>query len=331
MVFDEVNEKGGILGRKIDYKISDDAASPDRGASLARRYIEADKVLCITGPNTSGSGLAILKIASEEGVPVLPHAWSNALHKGEIGKWCFASGGNNDEDMGARMMWAKKNGFKKMAIMWVNYEWGRDGKDFLYARAKDYGLTIVGDVPVERGTAECTAEAAKVKEMKPDAIFLVLLTKEQAAAARAFAALNWKPRLIGTGPAIEPALKLVDPKLMEGWQVAVHTNQAAPDVVALLKKFKDKYGTRPTSEDYFMEPYSGLTVLVHVLKTMIGKGEPLTRSNLRDGMEKYSAGADLIHPKPRKSPGWGTQPPHILIRAADFMIATIKNGKVVVD
>ena len=80
-----------------------------------------------------------------------------------------------------------------------------------------------------------------------------------------------------------------------------------------------------------MEPYSGITVLVHVLKTMIEKGESLTRSNLRDGMEKYSAGADLIHPKPRKSPGWGKQPPHILIRAEDFMIATVRNGRLVIE
>ena len=49
MVFDEVNEKGGILGHKIDYQIGDEQASPDRAASLAKRYINVDKVLLISG------------------------------------------------------------------------------------------------------------------------------------------------------------------------------------------------------------------------------------------------------------------------------------------
>ena len=330
MVFDETNEKGGIHGHKIDYKITDDSSSPDRGASLARRFIDVDNVLCIVGPSTSGSALAVLKIAAEEKVPVQGIASSNAMHEGEIAKWYFAFRDNVSTDVGARMLYAKKKGYKKIGLMWVNYEWGRSSKDLAYKLAKEYGLTIVGDVPVERGTAECTAEAAKMKEMNPEMVMGFILTKELAAAARGFAALNWKPVMFATGPPIRPAMQLVDPKLMEGWIIAALANENAPEVVALVNKFKEKYGSTTPSPDFFAGIYDSTNVLVHVFKTMIEKGIPLTRMNLKEGMENFSAGVEMLSPRPRKSPGWGKNPPHILCRAEDAIIARIENEKIVV-
>lgn len=328
MIFDEINEKGGILGHKIEYKIGDEKCSPDRGASLAKRYINVDNVLLISGTSCSGAGLALMKIASEEEVPVFGHAYSVKLHEGEIGKWYFASGSNNDGLCKAWLAMAKGDGFKKIGVMWVNYAWGRDAKDTIYKYAKDYGINVIGDVPVEMGAAEATAEASKMKAINPEAIVGPLLTKDQAAVARGFAALNWKPVMYGTSATMGPSMRIVGPELMEDWRGGFLCDPNDPQVLAVIDKFKAKYGSTPPDKTYFMETWDATNVLVRVLKTMIEKGEPLTRSNLRDAMEKYSAGVDLLTPQPRKSPGWG-KPPHILIRAEDFLPMMIKGGKVV--
>jgi len=328
MIFDEINEKGGILGHKIDYQIGDEQASPDRAASLAKRYINVDKVLLISGTSTSGAGLALMKIASEEEVPVFGHAYSVKLHEGELGKWYFASGSNNDGLCKAWLYLAKRDGFKKIGVMWVNYAWGRDGKDIMYKYAKDYGLNVVGDVPVEMGAAEATAETSKMKTINPDAIVGILLTKDTAAVARGFAALKWKPIMYGTSTTMYPAAKIVGPELLEGWRAGFVCDPNDPQVLAIIDKFKAKYGSTPPDPGYFMETWDATNVLVHVLKTMIEKGEPLERKNLRDAMEKYSAGVSLVCPQPRKSPGWPPQS-HILIHAEDFLPMMIKGGKYV--
>lgn len=328
MIFDEINEKGGILGHKIVYTIADEKASPDRAASLAKRFINVDNVLHISGPTTSGAALAALRIASEAGVSMLSHAYANECHKGEMAKWFFASSLNNEEFFKASLLLAKKDGFKKVGVMWVNYVWGRDGRDVFYKFAEEYGITIVGDVAVELGASEATAEVRKMKSMNPEAIVSVLITKDQAAVLRGLAALNWRPPYYGVSPIAEHVLKIVGPEIMEGYKGAYFCDPYEPVALKIFDKFKAKYGRIPSGVGYFMETYDPTIVFVHVLETMIKNGEPLTRSNLRDAMEKYSQGVDLLIPKPRKSPGWG-KPPHILMRAEDLLPMVVKGGKIV--
>jgi len=285
-------------------------------------------VLLISGTSCSGAGLAMMKIAIEAEVPVFGHAYSVKMHEGEIGRWYFASGSNNDGLCNGWLALAKRDGFKKVGVLWVNYAWGRDGKDTVYKYAKDYGITVVGDVPVEMGAAEATAEVSKMKEMNPPAIIGILLTKDTAAVARGFAALNWKPTIYGTSTTMAPAMRIVGKELMEGWRAPFVCDPNDPQVVAAVEKFKAKYNETPPDIGYFMETWDATNVLVHIFKTMIEKGIPLERKELRDAMEKYSGGVPLLTPMPRKSPAWAKQP-HIMIRAEDFLPMVTKDGQYV--
>ncbi|MBI4596236.1 MAG: ABC transporter substrate-binding protein [Candidatus Tectomicrobia bacterium] len=328
MVYDEANATGFIPGHKIDYKdtIGDEKADPDKSTSLAKKFIEADNVLLISCCSTSGAGMAVVKAASEAKVPVTGHAYSTELHKGELGKWYFASGSNNDEIAPAWLEQVKRDGHKKVAVGWVNYAWGRDIRDNLLKRAADYGITIVGDVPIEMGASEATAEVQKIKALNPEAVIFCLLSKDQAAAARGVAAIGWNIPIYGTSATMPPALKMVGADLMEGWRAPFLSDPAATEVVAIINKFKTKYGSTPAEITYFMETWDATNVLMQVFKTMAEKKEPFTRTNLRDALEKYSAGVSLLTPTPRKSPGW-KQVPHILIYAKDFLPLKVEKGK----
>ncbi|MBI4596235.1 MAG: ABC transporter substrate-binding protein, partial [Candidatus Tectomicrobia bacterium] len=330
MVYDEANATGFIPGYKIDYKdtIGDEKADPDRSTSLAKKFIEADNVLLISCCSTSGAGMAVVKVSSEAGVPVTGHAYSVQLHQGDMGKWYFAQGANNDEFIRAWLEMIKRDGFKKVALAWVNYAWGRDAREVLYKYAKDYGITIIGDVPVEMGASEATAEIQKLKAMNPEAAVFGLLTKDLAAAARAVAAIGWKIPVYTPSMTMTPAMKIVGADLMEGWRGNAFSDPSAPEIVAVINKFKAKYGSTPSEITYFMETWDATNVLMNVFKIMAEKKEPFTRANLRDALEKYSEGVSLITPTPRKSPGWKKQP-HILFYAKDFLPMMVKNGKLV--
>lgn len=272
--------------------------------------------------------MAVVKVSSEAGVPVTGHAYSVQLHQGDMGKWYFAQGANNDEFIRAWLEMIKRDGFKKVALAWVNYAWGRDAREVLYKYAKDYGITIIGDVPVEMGASEATAEIQKLKAMNPEAAVFGLLTKDLAAAARAVAAIGWKIPVYTPSMTMTPAMKIVGADLMEGWRGNAFSDPSAPEIVAVINKFKAKYGSTPSEITYFMETWDATNVLMNVFKIMAEKKEPFTRANLRDALEKYSEGVSLITPTPRKSPGWKKQP-HILFYAKDFLPMMVKNGKLV--
>ncbi len=328
MVFDEVNENGGIKEHKIVYEVGDSKCNPDRSASLAKRFINVNNVILLAGATCSGACIGLMKIAVEDEVPALGHGFSLKLHQGDLARWYFASAANNDEMMKSMLYIAKRDGIKKIALIWTNNAWARDGKDSTYKFAKDYGITIVGDVPVEAATAEATTAVLKAKEMNPDAVVGILMAREMAAVARGFAAANWKPITYAFGPLLEPAIRIAGADLMDGWRGSYLADPNDPKVIEVIDRYKAKYNDTPASVNYFMETYDAAKVLVHVLEQMIEKGEPLTRLNLRDAMEKYSAGVDLLTPQPRKSRGWG-KPPHILTYAEDMIPLVVKGGNLV--
>ena len=67
----EINDKGGILGRKIKLFFGDDESKAAAGASVMERFINHDKVDIIIGTMNSNVGLATMEIAANYGIPFL--------------------------------------------------------------------------------------------------------------------------------------------------------------------------------------------------------------------------------------------------------------------
>lgn len=325
MVYDDVNRAGGIGGHMIKYLIGDEKADPDASLAVAKRFVEVDDVLFLSGTATSGAALAVTKYAAEAGVPVFGHAFSVKLHEPPRGQWYFASEANNDELIKAALPVMKRDGFTKIAVVYANYAWGRDAKDVTYRYAGDYGMKILGDVPVETGASEVTAEVAKVKALGPQALLVWTLTKEQAGVARARAALGWNIPTYSPAVTALPAMKIAGPAAFEGYRVFTWADPKAPEVVEIIERFKKQYGYTPPDTGYFMGTYAATLVQINILKTMVERNIPLTRANVRDAAEKYSEGVQIPIPTPRKSRGWA-KVPHLLLNAEDFITLEIRGG-----
>jgi branched-chain amino acid transport system substrate-binding protein len=71
MAVEEINQAGGINGRKIDVVIDDDRGSPERAATLAGKLIEEDKVVAIIAGGTSGNSRAAAPKAQTARIPFI--------------------------------------------------------------------------------------------------------------------------------------------------------------------------------------------------------------------------------------------------------------------
>ena len=67
LAVDEVNSKGGVLGRKIKLIVEDDQCKADEAANAAQKLIQQDQVLCIVGEVVSTNSLAIAPICQAAG------------------------------------------------------------------------------------------------------------------------------------------------------------------------------------------------------------------------------------------------------------------------
>jgi branched-chain amino acid transport system substrate-binding protein len=71
MTVKKINDAGGILGRPIKLVIHDTESNPDVALRMARQLVEAENVLAIIGPTSTGEGLAVKKYTEEKKVPTI--------------------------------------------------------------------------------------------------------------------------------------------------------------------------------------------------------------------------------------------------------------------
>ncbi len=66
LAMDEINGKGGILGRKVEAIFADDELKVDKGVQITKKFINEDKVDFIIGPTSSGVALAMADIVEQQ-------------------------------------------------------------------------------------------------------------------------------------------------------------------------------------------------------------------------------------------------------------------------
>ena len=70
MAVDQINKAGGINGRPLELMIGDTESDPAKAATIAKKFIYADKVAAIIGPTSTGEGMQVKKIVEEAGIPI---------------------------------------------------------------------------------------------------------------------------------------------------------------------------------------------------------------------------------------------------------------------
>src|SRR6185295_14371541 len=71
MAADQINQEGGIDGRKIDVVIDDDEGSPERAALLTGKLIDEDKVIAVIAGGTSSNSRAAAPKAQASHIPLI--------------------------------------------------------------------------------------------------------------------------------------------------------------------------------------------------------------------------------------------------------------------
>ena len=127
MAIDELNAKGGIMGRKVESFERDEKATPAVGSAAAKELIAKEGVHILLGAIPSSVGLAISEVARQEKIPYLATIPKSVQILGEkFHKYVFRTASDTDEEGRVMTMWAKKLGIKKICSMMLDYAYGLD-------------------------------------------------------------------------------------------------------------------------------------------------------------------------------------------------------------
>lgn len=202
---EEINAKGGVLGRKIELVRRDDEANPAKGLIAARELIQREKVAVLVGGLDTPVALAIVPFVNGAKVPfVIPWAaGTNITRNGAADNYVFRVSAMDDEVDKAMLAYATKNfGTKKPGLILVNNPWGESNEHGLTAAMKAAGVTPAGIEKFEGNDVDVAPQLSRLKQAGADSLFLVGNVGPSAQVVKSLDRMGWAPPIISHwGPA----------------------------------------------------------------------------------------------------------------------------------
>jgi len=205
IAIDEVNAKGGVLGRKVELVRRDDEANPAKGVIAARELVQREKVAVLIGGLDTPVALAIVPFANEQKVPFIdPWAAGTGITvNGAKDNYVFRVSARDDLVDKAIVNYAIKNhSVKKPGLILVNNPWGESNEKGLTAALKEANIQPAGIEKFEGNDIDVVPQLARLKQAGADVLFLVGNVGPSAQVVKSLDRMGWKVPIVSHwGPA----------------------------------------------------------------------------------------------------------------------------------
>jgi branched-chain amino acid transport system substrate-binding protein len=256
MALDEINAKGGILGRPVELVI-EDSTSGDAGVAVqkARKLIDGDKVDFLLGNVNSALSLAIAQVSNEKGIlHIVPGGHTDAV-TGSSCHWnvfrvCNTTQMEANAVAGALV---KEYGTKWYYIT-PDYAFGHTLEAGLIKAVAALGGTRVGGDLTPVGTVDFSSYLIKAQAANPDVILFLLGGDDMLNALKQAVqfGLQNKVHLAGAQQEMEPLEGLPPDARIGTWVMEWYWNQpGVPHVAEFVEATKKRTGRVPTARTWF--------------------------------------------------------------------------------
>ena len=171
---DELNAKGGIMGRKVEVLFRDDQLKPAVGAQRTKELIENERVQFIVGGLAAHVQMAINEQTKKSKVLFISTSQSDEISaKPDTSPITFHEALNPTITSRVVGTWVAQNVGKKWWIIYADYAWGKQNNAVLTEVLKKQGGTLLGTTPYPLGSAEFSAHLPKIQAAKPEVLMNV--------------------------------------------------------------------------------------------------------------------------------------------------------------
>ena len=171
---DEVNAKGGVMGRKVEVLFRDDQLKPAIGAQRTKELIENERVQFVIGGLAAHVQMAINEQTKKSKVLYISTSQSDEISaKPDTSPLTFHEALNPTITSRVVGNWVAQNLGKKWWIIYADYAWGKQNNAVLTEVLKKNGGTLLGTTPYPLGSAEFSAHLPKIQAAKPEVLMNV--------------------------------------------------------------------------------------------------------------------------------------------------------------
>lgn len=277
MAVDEINQAGGILGKKIETFTLDTRTKAPVSVAAVKKAIER-KPFVVFGTIYSSSTVVNMSFLEKAGIPQFTGSEAPKVTQ-QGNKNIFRSSYHAGLSMQKAVKWLTTViKTKNMAIIYVNNAFGKGGRDALVNLLTAKGVKIVSDVATEPGQTDFTGELARIKTSGADTLFLYLHEEESGRILPRIRemGLDKTMKIVGhTTLLTSDAVRLAG-DAANGVQGHVGLTPIAEEQKPLANKYEAKYSELP--DHNFFKAY----ISVYVVKAAVEEIGAFDQQKLRD-------------------------------------------------
>lgn len=245
MAIEEINAAGGILGKQVELTQYDSQSDAQTSRAMVQKAID-DGAFALLGTVYSGSTIVNMLVAQQAGIPQM--TGSEAPKITALGNpYIFRTSFGAQKSMPKIAAYLKDEmKVSKVAIAWVNSEFGKGGHDAFVAQMEEKGIEVVADVPSENAQADFASDVVKLKGSGAEAIFVYLTEEESARFLREAKKQGVSVPLVGETTLIGQKVIDLAGDASDGTlgHVSLTPDAPIPAVQEMAKKFEEKYKYR---------------------------------------------------------------------------------------
>ncbi|MEN3293393.1 MAG: branched-chain amino acid transport system substrate-binding protein [Burkholderiales bacterium] len=332
LAVNEINAKGGVLGRKLQLVERDDEAKNERGVQVAQELINKEKVVAAVGYANTGVALASQRFFQEAKIPVINNVATGTVITKQFAdqpeNYVFRTSANDiiqssmivEEAIGKRKL-------TKVAILADSTNYGQLGREDLERALDKKGIKPVAVEKFNIKDVDMTPQLLKAKQAGAQAILTYGIGPELAQIANGMEKLGWKVPMVGSwtlsmGNFIDNAGKNGEGVMMP--QTFIQSGDSPKRkafVDAYLKAYNPPAGRMPSAVSA-AQGYDSIYLLAAAMKQANSTEGPKVRAALENLNEKVD-GAVATYNKPY------SKDDHEAIKPGMPVIGEVKAGKVV--
>ncbi|MBX9824021.1 MAG: ABC transporter substrate-binding protein [Xanthobacteraceae bacterium] len=311
IAIDEINEKGGVLGKKLRFVQYDDAGAPPRGVDNTRRIALADKCIAIFGGYHSTVGLAQVDPIQEIGIPYIGTIAANTkiIEHGKTPSSMFRVSAKDKwvaHFLVEQAMKSTKNG--KIAFIYENTGWGNGAVPDVKAALQAKGKDLVAAETYNWNDQDMSAQAIRIRDAGADTLLIWGLDREGNQILRSFDKIGYKPTMIAAWGLAGNLGELAGP-LANGvrvMQTFTWMGEMDARTKVIWDKIQKKYGLKGPSDLKMGSGTANAYDAVYILAKAIEKAGSYDWAKVREALYKveheglvaiYKPAFDLSNPE----------------------------------
>ena len=297
---EEINQSGGINGKKLLIKYKDDQADPMAAAAAMQELASVDKVPIVFGSWASDSVLAQAPIAEETHTPIMVEAQSPKIST--AGDYVFRIRPDSQYYLKLLVPYAYNTlGIRTVSILYIKNDSGLGQAKVFSDSFQQLGGKVLSSEGFQQGSVDFRAKLATIKPLKPDAVFIPSYI-EAGNILKDALDMGIKTQFVASSTIENPEVLEIAGPGAEGVIYPYHFDAESddPKVKEFIQKYSSRFGRQP--EGFAALAYDGIYAIASVLKDC-NEDKECIKTNLYHvnllgvtGMTRFDDNGDAIKP-----------------------------------